>query len=694
MRLLTILFIFLQLSSFAQLPNFGWVKQFGNSDYTERAYSIAIDASNNIYSSGVFGGTADFDPGPGVFNVTSPYFSLYISKLNQDGNFVSVMTIDGQNGVGYARSDVNGLSVDNNGNLYISGYFFGTVDFDPGSGVFNMTATPTANLHTDFLVKLDPSGNFLWAKKFGETEISHGANITLDGAGNVYCSNYYKGIVDFDPSSNVYNLTSYWWPTGSGGYVNNMYVLKLDSNGDFVYAKSIGYGTQSIYGAAMKVDASGNVYSTGYFTATADFDPDPTNVYNMTSAGNFDMFILKLDQAGNFVWAQRVGNTGVEYGTGITLDNANNLLVSMNNGTIIKMTVNNSLIWLKQFTTTAGSSTVNSVRTDANNNVYTTGYYNNHTDFDPGSAVYTVLAHGGLDLFLSKLDSDGNFVWAAGIGNVLDENSLAGLVLDNANNVYIAGYFAGTTDFDPSSGTANLTSTPYGYEDPFVMKFGTNALTFACPSSFIPVNNSISCNSTSATTLSWTAAPLAVGYNVYFDTGSGPATTLVSTNQLAISYSTTQALSSGQYSWRVEAVNATGTSLSCTELTFFIEGNIVTNIDDYVFGSLRSVVGCATEGSTVTFNQPTITSGLISSPWEITKNITIKGLSSTNKPIININFKNMGLSAGIKIINGKTLTITDVDLNDIFNINIPSNSLIDINTGFLKFMGSTHLLKL
>ncbi len=265
--------------------------------------------------------------------------------------------------------------------------------------------------------KLDSAGNFIWAKRMWRT----GRGIAVDIAGNVYTTGYFNGTGDFDPGPGTFNLTS--------AGVWDIFVSKLDSAGGFVWAKRMG-GTEPDWGFGIAMDATGNVYTTGYFEGTVDFDPGP-GTFNLTSASSWeDVFVLKLDGAGNFVWAKRMGGTGVDAGWDIAVNGAGN--------------------------------------------VYTTGHFQGTTDFDPGPGTFNLTSAGSTDIFVSELDSAGDFVWAKSMGGTSGDYS-RGIAVDGAGNVYTTGHFQGTGDFDPGPGTFNLTSA--GNSDIFVSKLSGPDLT-------------------------------------------------------------------------------------------------------------------------------------------------------------------------------------------------------------------------
>ncbi|MCF6285500.1 MAG: hypothetical protein L3K26_09955, partial [Candidatus Hydrogenedentes bacterium] len=138
---------------------------------------------------------------------------------------------------------------------------------------------------------------FGFAAGMGGTSGDEGLAVAVDGAGNVYTTGYFQGTVDFDPGAGVSNLTS--------AGTKDIFVQKLDSAGNFVWAKGFG-GTDNDRGFGIVVDASGNVFSTGEFSGTVDFDPG-LGVTELSSAGGLDVFVQKLDAAGDFVWAKGMG---------------------------------------------------------------------------------------------------------------------------------------------------------------------------------------------------------------------------------------------------------------------------------------------------------------------------------------------------------------------------------------------------
>ena len=463
--------IFLSINSWGQTPTFTWAKQMGTGAYPYRE-AIDLDISGNVYTAGTFQGTPDFDPGVGVFGLTSAGSEdAFISKLDASGNFVWAKRIGG---TGMDRGFC--ITVDASG-VYTTGFFSGTVDFDPGVGVFNMIAGAAGDI---FISKLDASGNFVWAKRITGNSPNAPWGIALDGSSNVYITGDFINTVDFDPGVGTFNMNA--------GASNDAFICKLDVAGNFVWAKQFS-GAAISQGISITVDA-GNVYTTGRFSGgTTDFDPGG-GVFNLTPVGVYDIFVSKLDLSGNFVWAKQMGGTGDDYGNSITVDGSGNVYTTgkfnsapgdfdpgvgiFNMSTlgswdmwISKLDASGNFVWAKQ-TGGVGADEGFSIAIDGTGNVYTTGVFQSGpVDFDPGVGIFNMSGLGGNDAFISKLDASGNFVWAGQLSGTSSEIGY-GITIDPTNNLYVAGSFGATVDFDAGAGVFNMT-TPGG--DVFVTKY-------------------------------------------------------------------------------------------------------------------------------------------------------------------------------------------------------------------------------
>ena len=455
-------------------PNFEWAKNFGGSGF-EQGNGIAVDNSGNVYTIGYFAGTADFDPGPGIYSLTANGSAdIFISKLDSMGNLVwarAFGSTDWDKG--------NSIALDNSGNIYATGFFSDTVDFDPGPGVFNLTSVGITDI---FICKLDASGNYLWAKSVGGTDYDFGISIKTDDSGNVYTTGNFLDTVDFDPGAATYSITS------MGTY--DIFILKLDSSGNYIWVKTFG-GQEPQSVSSIDVDASGNVYTTGYFYTSADFDPGP-NVFYLISEGENDVFVSKLDSMGNFIWAKQFGNYDEDEGLSIATDNSGNVyttgtfkvtvdfdpgqggynLISAGSEDIFisKLDSTGSFIWAKSFGNISVEKGLD-ITLDNSGNIYAVGQFTGTVDFDPGPGVFNLNSNGDYDLFICKLTSSGNLVWAKSMG-ALGVDLGGSIAVDDLNNVYTTGYFQSTVDFDPGPGVHNLTASGMG--DVFILKLSNS----------------------------------------------------------------------------------------------------------------------------------------------------------------------------------------------------------------------------
>jgi len=468
------------------------VSVFGGSanDFSE---SIAVDSTGNIYTTGSFQGTADFDPGTGTFNLTSTGGAdVFVSKLDPSGNLLWAKNLGGSsNDVGFS------IAVDSSGNVYTTGYFANPgADFDPSAQSFSLRSAGGDDI---FVSKLDPSGNLIWAKGFGGSSTDLGYEIAVDSTGNVYATGYFEGTSDFDPSAGAFNLTS----TGE----RDVFVLKVNPSGDLLWAKNFG-GVNTETGYSLAVDGTGNVYTTGTFEFTADFDPGAATT-NLSSAGGSDVFVSKLDSSGNLIWAKRFGGSSDDTGRSLAVDSSGNVyttgyfqgtvdfdpgaattnLTSAGSDDIFisQLDLSGNLIWAKRIGG-SGVDNGNSIAIDSTGNVYTTGFFSGTADFDPGAVTFNLTTAGQTDAFVSKLDPSGNLLWAKRIGGSSIDNGDA-LAVNSTGNIYTAGRFYATADFDPSEGTTNL--TPAGGVDVFLLKLTPSGDTQASAAPSAPTLNSL-----------------------------------------------------------------------------------------------------------------------------------------------------------------------------------------------------------
>jgi hypothetical protein len=399
------------IAKYSSTGNLLWAHNIGGAD-NETAVAMALDASGNCYVAGRFSGAVDFDPGAATSTITaSGAFDVCIVKLSSSGNFVWAKNFGGTFG-----TFVNNISLDNAGNVYTTGTFQTTTDFDPSAAVFNLTSTGGQD---PYLVKLDTAGNFVWAINSG-FDIS---KMNIDHNNNIYLAGSFNATIDFDPdSTQTHNLT----PIGGA----DIHITKFDTAANFVWVKTIG-GASSESVTAINTDANGNIIVAGTFGGTVDFDPG-AGTANLTAVGSgstlSDMYFLKLDEAASFVWVKKVGGNSIDVPYDIGTDNSGN--------------------------------------------VYFAGRFNSATvDFNPDTTATFNLngTFNSYEAFVLILSATGNFIYAYELGGPSNGNDEAnGISVNPSGSIYVTGTFYGPIDFDPGAGTTTLDDN--GNTDVFIQK--------------------------------------------------------------------------------------------------------------------------------------------------------------------------------------------------------------------------------
>jgi hypothetical protein len=394
-----------------------WVKNIGGK-YNDVCNSMTLDENSNIYITGRFSSTVDFNPGEGNYELESNSGAdIYIAKYDSSGIFLWAVRIGGE---GYNDGDDEGTSIitDNDGNVLVTGWFQGTVDFNPGAGVHNLS---TARVSC-FILKLSADGEFIWAEKINSPDGGvEGHTIRTDSKNNVYVSGLFKAATDFNPGEG----TSVLEPAEDFA----AFLVKLDKNANFRWAIQPGgyaINTNLDKKRPFEIDSEGNIILAFDFRNTVDFNPTEEETL-LTSDGNFtDVFIQKLDSLGNLLWVKQIGGPDYEALGGLHLDE--------------------------------------------NNNIYITGYYTGTVDFDPGTSTYelTVGNEWNIGLYIAKYSPEGNLVWAHPVNWLENDGTYSygygnDITTDMAGNVISVGKFGGKYNFNPNGIASVLSSADSEY---------------------------------------------------------------------------------------------------------------------------------------------------------------------------------------------------------------------------------------
>lgn len=386
-----------------------WVRSIGGNS-NDVATCVTLDHFGNAFVTGGFQGVVDFEPGSGITGMSAVGQSdVFVQKLDPSGNLLWAKIIGGR-----GKDVSNAVLLDANGNSYYSGMFEEGFDFNFGSGTAYFVSKGMGDV---FVMKISSGGNFYWSRTFGGAGNDESLSLCADPSGNVISTGYFQDTIVFNPI--------FWTGTIASFGGNDVFIEKLDGNGNIQWVKSIG-GALNDVGKVVKADSYGNIYVLGTFEGQVDFDPGPGSEV-LLSNGNEDIFLLKLDGAGNFLWVKTFGGNSTE--------------------------------------------SVGSLFLDSYDNIYTAGSYSGNLDIDPGNGVHSLTSLGGTDIYIQKIDFNGNFIWANSFGGVEDDkvNSIS---TDELGDIYISGYFQDTVDFDPGTNVVDLFSS--GDADYFIQKFSSN----------------------------------------------------------------------------------------------------------------------------------------------------------------------------------------------------------------------------
>lgn len=485
-----IVFLLSSLLVHAQTPGLQWVKTMGAAE-SQVGYSITTDADGNVFTSGVFHHNVDFDPGPGTSILMEDNFGdIFFQKLDGNGNLIWAKRLGGSS---FERETF--IDCDASGNMYAAGTYQGFVDFDPGPGIQTFLGEADPEM---FVLKLDPAGNFIWAKQIGAPGEQQPQGMVADANGNTYITGIFEGVVDFDPGPAAATLDA--------GFFRSTFILKLDPNGDFLWVRHLEAPSDDSYGSDIQIDANGNVYTTGWFSGIAQLNTGTP--ISLTSAGGSDIFILKLDSNGNLVWARSMGGTDHDRGKAITVDaelvytagtfrstadldplggTANLTSLGQEDVFIQKLADNGTFLWATQLGGVVDDN-VNDITVDGDGNVYTTGDFKDIADFDPGAGIVQLTSVGNQDIFIQKLDTWGDYLWAVAIGGTWSDIGWS-IHAEGFDHVYTTGSFGHTVDFDPGSGNTN--SVAAGLDDIFVHKLSQEPCTPTAGTDVISACNSI-----------------------------------------------------------------------------------------------------------------------------------------------------------------------------------------------------------
>ena len=276
----------------------GWVVTAGTAGVaaTVKGLGLVLDSSGRTSLTGSYTGKATFGAGAALpFGGST---DMLVAGIDSKGAVQKVLPYGGA-GAEAARD----IARDSTGNIYVTGDHEGQWKL----GTFSLTTSGGKDL---FVARLDSAGKVSWAVSGGGPQYDMPYAIAADGAGNCYVAGAYK------------HLLSVGGVTIKAKGASDAFVLRLGPSGNVIWARTLG-GSADDVAEDVVVDASGGVYITGYFTGAATF-----GTHALTASGKIDVFVARLDPAGQVKWVTRAGGPSTwTHGTGVAVDSGGRVMV-------------------------------------------------------------------------------------------------------------------------------------------------------------------------------------------------------------------------------------------------------------------------------------------------------------------------------------------------------------------------------
>ena len=412
-------------------------------------------------------------------------FTLLFPLIGKSQDFIWASSTNYQSGYGY--NSIRSIVVDSKGNIYSTGSFGGTVDFDPSNNNFNLTAVPPSTTFTNgFILKLDKDKNFLWVKQIKSDWADGGRSIILDKNENIIITGLASAYqIDLNPDEVGQYLIEN--PTGNPG----SYIIKLDPNGNFIF----GNYYPGAYVEESTLDNDNNIITTGVSgNSNVDFDAG-NGIYTLNNHNNSnDIFVMKNNSNGVFVWAKKIGGNRYDYPASIVCDNLNNIILKGNFETdinflnknytspyncdfICKINPDGQDIWFRQLGNVGGMSSIEdkSIEIDRSNNIYfSTTYSSSFSPFTPNfNNVNLSFTSNAYDSILFKINENGDYIWHNSIyGN--ERQQVYSMTLDNNENLYLTAFVNGETFINDNCNQVFPNKNTHRSNEGVLLKFDQN----------------------------------------------------------------------------------------------------------------------------------------------------------------------------------------------------------------------------
>jgi len=397
----------------------------GNESVTSN--SIIADPSGQLYITGTFESTCHF----GNDSVTlSGSENMFLAKYNPSSGFLWSVAPDAS-----WRAQGQAVAFDDQGSLYVTGYFFGNIDFGNGFSF-------SSSYFNTYIAKYDSSGNLIWAKPVGGDD-NNPRSITGDDEGNIYIAGQFDGNLVCDTIS-IYSFNT------------ACYLLKIGRDGEVRWISHSG-GSGMTYPKSVSVDPSGDIVVSGMF-----INPISFGAINLEGFGSYDVFICRVDASGHFIWAVQAGGTGDDEGLSVVCGNDGSIFIDgfyedvahfgsfvLNTGEgygsyatcVVKTDASGNFVWAKSLDVACRSNNLMCI--DTKNNIYLTSSFWGSVEIGPS----VIRSNGYGDIYVIKMDKDGQILWAKGAGSTYVDDGL-GIGLQPSGDIAVTGIVSNEAIFD------------------------------------------------------------------------------------------------------------------------------------------------------------------------------------------------------------------------------------------------------
>lgn len=426
-----VLFKFILLQ-FLFVPNvvisqkFDWAKKFESTGICFNT-NLSIDSQGNLITvleTSNTNSSIDMDLGPGTAIVgPNNYYVDILAKYDSLGNLLWYLPLNDSS----KSPDVYSLTTNSLGEIYLCLGIHDTMDIDPGPGVSIINCAN--NITNLVLCKFSVTGALLWynhlVRTLGANYHDDARGISLDNNENIIIGGKFYGIIDLDPGPATAQFIS---TTGT----SNAFIAKYSPTGSFIFGYGFG-ASQNDEVWELDVDENNNIIAIGDFQGNTDFDK--STAVNSLSVSYLSPFILKLANDGSFKWVKTHGTSS--------------------NGRAIPLRV----------------------EIDKLNNILISGHCKGTTNLAISPASYPIaIGTSNFDIYIQKLDSMGNYIWAHRFGNT-NSDQLGDMALDTLNNLYLIGYASKSIDLDRTTATYQLpTQFNFNVNYIYLAKFNPNGI--------------------------------------------------------------------------------------------------------------------------------------------------------------------------------------------------------------------------